>query len=135
MTEDIDRVIRCARLALACVQREYPNKIVHLLRNDGDVLPPRRLTPAFFGAFDWHSAVHGHWALARLLACFPEAPLAAEAAAALDRTLTAERIDGEIRYQSTAGREGFECPYGAAWLLQLASELRAIPDGSGKAWS
>ena len=55
---------RFARLALACVQKEYPNKISHLLNSDQDVAPPRRLTPAFYGCYDWHSSVHGHWLLA-----------------------------------------------------------------------
>ncbi len=57
---------RFARLALDCVHKEYPNKIAHVLSSDRDVRPPRELTPAFFGCYDWHSAVHGHWLLARL---------------------------------------------------------------------
>src|ERR1035438_9453252 len=58
---------RFARLALGCVHKEYPNKIAHSLNSDADVKPPRELTPAFYGCFDWHSSVHGHWLLARLL--------------------------------------------------------------------
>ena len=57
---------RFAQLALACVHREYPNKISHVLGGDVDVQPPRTLTPVFYGCFDWHSSVHGHWLLARL---------------------------------------------------------------------
>jgi len=64
---------RFARLALACVHKEYPNKLSHSLNSDADVAPPRKLTPAFYGCYDWHSSVHGHWLLARLVRTFPEA--------------------------------------------------------------
>src|SRR6266487_3577069 len=67
---------RFAKLALACVGKEYPNKISHVLNSDADVAPPRRLTPAFCGCYDWHSSVHGHWLLVRLLRTFPDAPFA-----------------------------------------------------------
>jgi hypothetical protein len=67
---------RFARLALACVDKEYPNKISHVLNSDADVAPPRKLTPAFYGCYDWHSSVHGHWLLVRLLKKFPDAPFA-----------------------------------------------------------
>jgi DUF2891 family protein len=67
-----DTAARFAQLALDCVHREYPNKIAHTLASDADALPPRVLTPAFYGCFDWHSAVHGHWMLARLARVFPE---------------------------------------------------------------
>ena len=70
---------RFAALALACVQKEYPNKIAHVLNSPDDVKSPRELTPAFYGCFDWHSSVHGHWLLARLVRVFPSAPFAAEA--------------------------------------------------------
>src|SRR4051794_41088333 len=79
---------RFADLALACVHKEYPNKIAHLLNGDADVKPPRELTPAFYGCYDWHSAVHGHWLLARLVRQFPVATLAARAPAALDQGLS-----------------------------------------------
>src|SRR6201985_4008118 len=64
---------RFAKLALACVHKEYPNKISHVLNSDGDVAPPRKLTPAFCGCYHWHSSVHGHWLLGRLLRTFPDA--------------------------------------------------------------
>ena len=114
---------RFAQLALDCVHREYPNKIAHTLASDADVLPPRVLTPAFYGCFDWHSAVHGHWILARLARVFPEAPFSAAARAAVERNITPENIAAEVRYLE-AGRAAFERPYGLAWLLTLAAELR-----------
>jgi hypothetical protein len=114
-----------ARLALDCVHREYPNKIAHTLLSDADVRPPRELTPAFYGCYDWHSAVHGHWMLARLAHCFPNTALAERARAALARTITAGNIAAEVRYLEAPGRAAFERPYGLAWLLHLSAELRS----------
>ena len=114
-----------ARLALECVHREYPNKIAHTLQSDADVRPPRELTPAFYGCYDWHSAVHGHWMLARLARAFPGSPLAERVRAVFVRNITAENIAAEVRYLEAPGRGAFERPYGLAWLLQLSGELRA----------
>src|SRR3954465_10222611 len=77
---------RFADLALACVHKEYPNKIAHNLNSDADVAPPRKLTPSFYGCYDWHSSVHGHWLLARLARTFPNAPFAAPAVDALRKS-------------------------------------------------
>jgi len=131
---DVAAAERFARLALDCVHREYPNKIAHVLSSDEDVAPPRQLTPAFYGCFDWHSAVHGHWLLARLARTFPEAPFAAAAREALAESLTPERIAGEVRYLEGEGRATFERPYGLAWLLQLAAELRGWEDPPARGW-
>ncbi len=118
---------RFAALALACVQKEYPNKISHTLNSPADVKAPHELTPSFYGCYDWHSSVHGHWLLARLVGAFPTAPFAKDAVAALKANLTPARIAGEVTYLNAAGRETFERPYGLAWLLQLAAELRESP--------
>jgi Protein of unknown function (DUF2891) len=123
---------RFARLALDCVAREYPNKIAHTMNGDEDAKPPRDLTPSFFGCYDWHSAVHGHWLLARLARTYSRAPFAAPARDALARSLTPEKIVGEVRYLEAAGRATFERPYGLAWLLQLAAELREWDDPFAK---
>jgi hypothetical protein len=126
---------RFANLALHCAHLEYPNKISHTLGSDADVRPPRELAPAFFGCYDWHSSVHGHWLLARLASRFPQAPFAADARAALAQSLTPAHIDGEVAYFQTPGRASYERPYGLAWLLQLAAELRAWNDPQAKEWS
>ena len=126
---------RFASLALACVHKEYPNKIAHTLNGDADVKPPRELTPAFYGCYDWHSAVHGHWLLARLARRFPDAPFAARARAALEQSLTPEHIAAEVAYLQAPGRTSFERPYGLAWLLQLAAELREWDDPQARRWS
>ena len=115
---------RFAKLALACVAKEYPNKISHVLNNDTDVAPPRKLTPAFYGCYDWHSSVHGHWLLVRLLRTFPDAWFAGAAREALRKSLTAENLKQEAAYIRGEGRASFERPYGLAWLLQLCAELR-----------
>ncbi len=126
---------RFAALALACVHQEYPNKLSHVLASDADVRPPRDLTPAFFGCFDWHSSVHGHWLLARLARRFPAAPFAAPARAALARSLTPANLATEAAYLKTPGRASFERPYGLAWLLQLAAELRGWDDPEARGWA
>ncbi len=125
---------RFAQLALECVHREYPNKIAHVLNDDSDVQPPRILTPAFYGCFDWHSSVHGHWLLARLAKVFPEAELAGPARAALDTSIQGDKIAAEVSYLRGAGRATFERPYGLAWLLQLAAELREWGDDPQAQW-
>lgn len=114
---------RFANLALSCVHQEYPNKISHVLQGDDDVRPPRELYPAFYGCFDWHSSVHGHWLLTRILASDPETPMRPAIEAALARSFTADNIAGEVAYYNQGGRGSFERPYGLAWLLQLVAEL------------
>ncbi len=121
---DVTSAQRFADLALACVHKEYPNKLAHSLNSDADVAPPRKLTPAFYGCYDWHSSVHGHWLLVRLARTYPNAPFAAQARAALQQSLTATNILQEAAYLNAEGRTSFERPYGLAWLLQLGAELR-----------
>jgi len=125
---------RFAHLALDCVTREYPNQIQHVLNSDEDARPPRALTPAFYGCYDWHSAVHGHWLLARLARAFPNEPFAASAREALARHLTRENLAREAEYVSGAGRASFERPYGLAWLLELALELREWDTEESRQW-
>lgn len=126
---------RFARLALDCVHQEYPNKIAHALNSDADVKPPRELTPAFYGCYDWHSSVHGHWLLVRLARLFPRAPFTAEARRAVGQSLTPDHIAQEVRYLTAKGRSSFERPYGLAWLLQLAAELKEWDDPQARQWS
>jgi hypothetical protein len=126
---------RFANLALRCVHQEYPNKIAHVLASDADAVPPRALYPAFHGCYDWHSAVHGHWLLARLAKRFPAAPFAARARAALARSLDPRNIASEVAYLERADRLSFERPYGLAWLLALGAELRSWDDAQAREWS
>ena len=123
---------RFAKLALACVEKEYPNKISHVLNSDTDVAPPRKLTPAFYGCYDWHSSVHGHWLLVRLVRAFPDASFAPAARDAIGSSLTAENLKQEAAYIRGKGRASFERPYGLAWLLQLCAELRGWDDAQAR---
>jgi hypothetical protein len=132
---DVAAASRFAALALDCIHREYPNKIAHVLNSDADVKPPRELTPAFFGCFDWHSAVHGHWLLVRLARTFPAAPFTPPIREAVGTSLTPQHIAAEVQYMNGAGRSSFERPYGLAWLLQLGAELREWDDPQGRAWA
>ena len=132
---DAGAAARFAALALKCLHQEYPNHISHTLNGDSDARPPRELTPAFYGCLDWHSDVHGHWLLVRLMRLFPDAPFAAEARAAVARSLTSQQIAAETAYLRAAGRTSFERPYGLAWLLRLAAELRLWDDADARTWS
>ena len=131
---DQAQAARFAGLALDCVHKQYPNKIAHSLSSDADVKPPRELTPSFYGCYDWHSSVHGHWLLARLARLFPGAPFAGDARRALAQSLTAANIAQEVKYVTADGRDSFERPYGLAWLLQLAAELREWDDAEARQW-
>ena len=126
---------RFAGLALKCLHDEYPNHISLSMDQDADARPPRQLTPAFYGCFDWHSDVHGHWLLVRLLRLMPDAPFAAQARAELARSFTPENMAGELAYLKPPGRASFERPYGLAWLLKLSAELREWNDPQAKQWS
>jgi hypothetical protein len=136
----IDPVLasRFARLALDCVHREYPNKIAHVLNDAEDALTPSQLYPVFYGCFDWHSAVHGHWLLVRLLRTTAEADLPTalhqEIDGALERSFTPEGVVGEVAYFRGENRASFERPYGIAWFLQLTAELREWDDPRARRW-
>lgn len=125
---------RFAALALGCVHQEYPNKIAHVMSGDQDVAPPRELTPVFYGCFDWHSSVHGHWLLTRLLRLYPAADFAPLAEAALNKSFTPEKVAVEVTYLTHEQRASFERPYGVAWLLQLTAELREWDDPRAERW-
>jgi hypothetical protein len=132
---DEAQAARFARLALDCIHKEYPNKIAHTLNSAADVKAPRELTPAFYGCYDWHSSVHAHWLLVRLARLFPNAAFAGEARRAAGQSLSAAHIAQEVKYIMAEGRNTFERPYGLAWLLQLASELKEWDDPDAREWS
>lgn len=129
---------RFARLALDCVHREYPNKIGHVLNSSEDARTPSSLHPAFYGCFDWHSSVHGHWLLVRLLRLAPETGLSpemqSEITAALNQSFSAGAIAVEVAYFQAENRKSYERPYGLAWFLQLTAELREWQNLQADAW-
>jgi len=124
-----------AQLALKCVTKEYPNKPDHTVNDGKDVQSPRTLHPAFYGCFDWHSSVHGHWMLVRLLRLFPDLPEGKQIRAALSANLSAENIATEVTYLGQPNRQSFERTYGWAWLLKLAQTLQGWTDADGKRWA
>jgi len=123
-----------ARLALNGIRREYPNKIDHLMNDASQVGSPRELHPAFYGCYDWHSAVHGHWLLIRLLSEGAGGLPEADIRAALSANLTAENVRVEDEYFREPGRASYERPYGWAWLLKLHEELYLWDDPDAGRW-
>jgi hypothetical protein len=130
-----EQASRFGRLALKGLGKEYPNKPEHVMAGPDDVRGPRALHPAFYGSYDWHSSVHGHWMLARLLRLFPDLPEAQEIRTVLSQHLTAENLKAEADYFARKESRPFERPYGWAWLLKLAEEVRGWDDPDARRWS
>jgi hypothetical protein len=128
---------RFAALALACVDREFPNKPEQVLDGAADVRAPREFHPAFYGCYDWHSSVHGHWLLVRLLRTHPDLPSAPRVREILDAHFTAPAMAEESRYLDQKSNRTFERPYGWAWVLRVAADLAADsagPDSPAASW-
>ncbi|MES2034391.1 MAG: DUF2891 domain-containing protein [Pseudomonadota bacterium] len=119
---------RFAAIALGHVTREYPHKADHVFSGPEDVAPHREHHPIFFGSFDWHSCVHGYWTLAVLLRRFPKMPEATAIRALFADSFTPEKVGAELAYLGRPMSTGFERPYGWAWLLKLAAELKGHED-------
>lgn len=132
-----DLVDSYARVALANITLEYPHHLSHLMRRPTDLVEPRRLHPAFYGSYDWHSSVHMHWLLIRLLRENEALRRSQAIVDTLDRHLTPEHLEVERAYFRAPGRGTFERPYGWAWLLKLAAEARigATTIDNAAAWS
>ena len=118
--------------ALHCIQQPYPYKPGHVLVSDSDAVPPRIQHPAFYGCFDWHSSVHGHWTLVRLLKAFPDLPETEEIREKLSKNLTSDNLQKETAFFYSEGNKTFERTYGWAWLLKLALETATWDDPLGK---
>jgi hypothetical protein len=129
---DTHRAERYAALALGCIEREFPSLPAHVMRDANDLRRPRDLHPAFYGCYDWHSAVHGHWVLAHIRKRFPGFSMAGAIGAALSRNLSTQNLRAEAAY--LAAHPGFERPYGWAWLLKLANELLESGDADAERW-
>ncbi|MBA4188808.1 MAG: DUF2891 domain-containing protein [Planctomycetaceae bacterium] len=124
-----------AKLALKGADKEYPHKPGIVFAGVADVKNPKALHPAFFGCFDWHSAVHGHWLLVRVLKQFPDLPEAKQIRAVLTDHLTEANLKAEAEYFARGDAKSFERPYGWTWLLKLAEELHTWDDPDAKQWS
>jgi hypothetical protein len=121
-------------LALKCTLQPYPNKPGNTIESDSDQLGPRQLHPAFYGCFDWHSTVHGHWMMVRLLKLFPHLPEASRIRAVLDENLTEKNILAERDYFARPINKSYERTYGWAWLLKLSEELHGWDDADARRW-
>ncbi len=128
----LDEASGLAQPALDCIRKPYPYKPGHVLVDDSSLVPPRIQHPAFYGCFDWHSAVHGHWTLVKLLKEFPEIPDDEEIRTKLSQNLSAENIRKEVEFFYSEGNKTFERTYGWAWLLKLALELETWDDPLGR---
>ncbi|MBK9292185.1 MAG: DUF2891 domain-containing protein [Bacteroidetes bacterium] len=126
-----ERAAYLSSFAAGCITKEYPNKPGHVLGSDSSLLPPRIMHPAFYGCFDWHSAVHGHWTLVTLLSRYPGQSDAGEIQAMLGQLLSRENILQEVAYFDDPHNRDFERPYGWAWLLKLDEALAE----STQAWT
>ena len=127
-------VQRFSELALSCIHQEYPNHILHHVSGPGEMGEPHELYPAFYGCFDWHSSVHAHWLLTRLLNVQGQGLDRQKIITALAGSFTEERLAKEVRYFSGEDRAGFERPYGRAWFLQLTAELREWDSPEARGW-
>ncbi len=125
---------RLARLAYKCIHTEYANNLSHSMQSDKDVGTPSQLHPVFYGCYDWHSSVHGHWLLVKLLKEFADLPNRDSIVQAINLTLTPENIAAEVAYLKAPGRISYERPYGWGWLLKLSAELVTWNDPIGKKW-
>jgi hypothetical protein len=134
-TLSIDIAGKFAELALNHVRREFPNKLDHIMNDEGDVRAPRDIHPLFYGSFDWHSCVHGYWLLARMLRRFPEVPGAQRIRDLFDAQLDVANVTGEIAYLLQPNRGTFERPYGWAWVLMLQAELAQSDTVDGRRWA
>ncbi len=131
-----DQAARFAALALKCATTEFPNKQDHIADGADDLARPRDAHPSFYGCFDWHSSVHGHWLMVRALKLHPDLPDAARLRAVLDVQLSTSAVAGELRaYLARPSRKAFERTYGWAWLLKLDEELRGWDDPDARRWS
>lgn len=129
-----EQAAQLAELALSGIEREYPNKPSNVMTSEQDVLSPKQMHPAFYGCFDWHSSVHGHWMLVRLLKTNPEHSRAQESREILGRSLTLENLTAEAEYFGRHDNKSFERMYGWAWFLTLVAELHHFEDSHAKRW-
>ena len=123
-----------AALALKCIGQEFPNKTQHVQVDSTDFQQPSGYHPAFYGCFDWHSAVHGHWMLIKLLKTFPDMTQAGVIRETINGHLTRDKIAVELAYFEPIYNKSFERTYGWAWLLKLAEELYTWDDEQGQVW-
>lgn len=130
-----EQVAAFAKLAMRGIEQQFPNKPSNVMRGEQDVLSPKEMHPVFYGCFDWHSSVHGHWLMIRLLKTYPGSSVDAEMRELLNRQLTVEKLLKEAKYFDIDSNKSFERMYGWAWVYRLAAELHEWDDADGKKWA
>lgn len=130
----LEQASRFAQLALKGIQKPFPHKPGEVWNGDADIRLPSQVHPAFYGSYDWHSSVHGHWMLVRLLRLFPRLPEREEIRRVLSNHLSEKNIQIEAESFKRPNAQSFERPYGWAWLLKLAEELHTWEDGEARIW-
>merc|ERR1719228_1165579 len=132
---DYSTVVQLASLPLHCHNVEYPNKLGQVLQDSTELLSPAELHPIFYGCFDWHSSVHGHWLLARAAALYPDTPLANNVTSLFNKQFTQEKVEQELKYFQRKFAKHFERTYGWALLLKLQEELEKSSLETGSKWN
>jgi hypothetical protein len=131
----VDGASHLASLPMKCIEQQYPNRINHTSVSDSDqIITPIKMHPSFYGCLDWHSSVHGHWMLVRLLKDFPNMPEASKIRALLSKNFSPDKIALEVNYFKTPLTKSFERTYGWAWLLKLQEELITWNDADAAKW-
>lgn len=131
---DVANAQQWAKMVLEGIDTEFPNKMSIVFADRSQIKSPQETFPAFYGCFDWHSSVHGHWLLVRLLRMYPELESAGEVRAALGRHLTAENLQVEADFFGRDEHKSFERMYGWAWLMRLVTELQSWDDDDARGW-
>ncbi len=132
---DYKTVSKLAELPLHCIEVEYPNKLNQVLTDSTYLDSPSNLHPIFYGCFDWHSSVHGHWLLATVLTNFPDGEISKDISTLFDKQFTAEKVKAELAYFEPALEKSFERTYGWAWILKLQAELKSCALDEKHGWS
>ena len=122
-------------LSVKCVDKKYPYKIGYRFSDESWLKPHYELTPSFYGCWDWHSAVHGHWAMVKILKEYPEIIDRDVILSKLDKNLTKENLNKEYQFFKQDFAKGFERTYGWAWLMKLYSELVSWDNEKAQKWA
>ncbi|MGV3632581.1 MAG: DUF2891 domain-containing protein [Bacteroidota bacterium] len=131
----LEQANRLSKLPCKCLNQEFPNKLGQVLNDTSELLSPKTLHPVFYGCFDWHSSVHGHWLLVNLAKKFPQLENRDQIMTLLDQQFDAGKIRQEIAFFRTRNNESFERMYGWAWILKLQEELESWDDQQAKRWA
>ena len=133
MIDDAD-IMALAAMPLNCISKEYPNKLGQVLEKESDLKSPKNLHPVFYGCFDWHSSVHAHWSLIKLLKNYPTMPERLQIIDHFNERFTRANMSREVDFFKGQNKN-FERTYGWAWIFKLAAELSSWNDPNAERWA